>query len=239
MHGLFHALACAQNENEVRFRFMDQSVGEQLGAQDWGIYLYDPHFRLISIDVQGIKNVDEFVARYQKVGRDNDPLFSYMVKHHAPVHEKMILSPGGWKQSEIYKNVCAYYDHEHIAIGPIVGEGRLVGAIYFGRVENRTFDYQDIANISALSMHLSATLAKLRTQQTKINFASASQLTNRERQIAELVAEGLTNADIGTQLWISTNTVKQTLKNIFRKLNVSTRAHMVAKLKDNSDLIRL
>ena len=60
---------------------------------------------------------------------------------------------------------------------------------------------------------------------------SAKRLTHRELQIAELVAQGLTNAEIAVRLWISVNTVKQTLKNIFRKLNVSARAQMVAKLK--------
>lgn len=54
-------------------------------------------------------------------------------------------------------------------------------------------------------------------------------LTHRELQIADLVAKGLTNAEIATELWISQNTVKQTLKRIFRKLNVSTRADMVAR----------
>ncbi|MGG6263682.1 response regulator transcription factor [Leptolyngbya sp. AN03gr2] len=57
-----------------------------------------------------------------------------------------------------------------------------------------------------------------------------TKLTPRERQIAELVAQGLTNAEIGAQLWITQNTVKQTLKRMFCKLNVSARAELVAKL---------
>ena len=233
LYGLFHALASARDENEVKFRFMDKSVGEHFGAQDWGIHLYDKQFRLASIDIRGIQNVDEFVERYQKIGRDNDPLLSYVLQYHAPAHEKMIFSPDGYKQSEIYQNFCAYYDHEHIAIGPIVGEGRLVGAIYFARVEEtHAFNNQDLANLSAVCNHLSANLATLRTKQTSINSPLAGRLTRRELQIADLVAEGLTNAEIGIQLWISRNTVKQTLKNIFRKLDVSARAQMVAKLKD-------
>lgn len=233
LHDLFHALASARDENEVRFRFMDKSVGERFGAQDWGIHLYDKQFRLASVDIRGIKNADKFVERYQKVGRDKDRLLSYVLEYHAPVHEEMILPPGGWKQTEMYKNFCAYYDHEHIAVGPVVGEGRLLGAIYFARVEDTpAFNNQDIANLSAICTHISATLATLRTQQIHINSSLASHLTRRELQIAELVAEGLTNAQIGTQLWISRNTVKQTLKNIFRKLDVSARAQMVAKLKD-------
>jgi DNA-binding CsgD family transcriptional regulator len=57
-------------------------------------------------------------------------------------------------------------------------------------------------------------------------------LTPREIQIAELVARGLTNKEIGTQLWITQNSVKQALKRMFRKLEVSSRTEMVSKLQD-------
>lgn len=55
-------------------------------------------------------------------------------------------------------------------------------------------------------------------------------LTPRELQIAELVALGRTNAEIGNQLWITENSVKQALKRMFRKLEVSSRAEMVARV---------
>jgi DNA-binding CsgD family transcriptional regulator len=49
-------------------------------------------------------------------------------------------------------------------------------------------------------------------------------------QISELVALGRTNAEIGSELWITENSVKQALKRMFRKLEVSSRAEMVAQL---------
>jgi DNA-binding CsgD family transcriptional regulator len=55
-------------------------------------------------------------------------------------------------------------------------------------------------------------------------------LTPREIQIAELVAQGLTNAQIGATLWITENSVKQAFKRMFCKLEVSSRAEMVAQL---------
>ena len=61
---------------------------------------------------------------------------------------------------------------------------------------------------------------------------SSSRLTSRELQIAELVAQGHTSAKIGTELWITENSVKQALKRMFRKLNVSSRAAMVAQLSE-------
>jgi DNA-binding NarL/FixJ family response regulator len=57
-------------------------------------------------------------------------------------------------------------------------------------------------------------------------------LTSREIQIAMLVARGLTNTEIGTELWITQNSVKQALKRMFRKLEVSARTEMVARLRD-------
>ena len=82
-------------------------------------------------------------------------------------------------------------------------------------------------------MHLSASIAALKTQQAQKNIFTSpfSQLlTPREMQIAELVAKGLTNKEIGAELWITQNSVKQALKRMFLKLKVSSRTEMVAKL---------
>jgi DNA-binding NarL/FixJ family response regulator len=49
------------------------------------------------------------------------------------------------------------------------------------------------------------------------------ELTAREREILALVADGLTNARIGRELWVTEQTVKFHLSNIYRKLSVSNR----------------
>lgn len=48
-------------------------------------------------------------------------------------------------------------------------------------------------------------------------------LTEREKQIALLVIKGLTNKEIGKTLFISPDTVKTELKNIFSKFNINSR----------------
>ncbi|GET35353.1 LuxR family GAF modulated transcriptional regulator [Microseira wollei NIES-4236] len=55
-------------------------------------------------------------------------------------------------------------------------------------------------------------------------------LTNRGMEIIELVAQGLSNREIALKINISRDGVKQALKRIFRKLNVSARSEMIAKL---------
>lgn len=48
-------------------------------------------------------------------------------------------------------------------------------------------------------------------------------LTLREREVLELVAEGLTNKEVAAQLVISENTVRAHMRHILDKLHVSSR----------------
>jgi DNA-binding NarL/FixJ family response regulator len=48
-------------------------------------------------------------------------------------------------------------------------------------------------------------------------------LTRREREILQLVAEGHSNAKLAKMLWVTEQTVKFHLSNVYRKLDVSNR----------------
>lgn len=92
-------------------------------------------------------------------------------------------------------------------------------------------------NTSVLSMimpHLDAALrcVECLPEATKNNVVQLPKLdiiSGRESQVLALVVEGKTNVEIADTLFISLNTVKNHLKNIFRKMNVSSRAEAVAK----------
>lgn len=56
----------------------------------------------------------------------------------------------------------------------------------------------------------------------------AEPLTEREREIATLVARGRTNADIGAELFISAGTVKTHVANIQRKVGAANRVGIAA-----------
>lgn len=60
----------------------------------------------------------------------------------------------------------------------------------------------------------------------------AEKLSNREREILQLVAAGYTSCEIGKRLAISNQTVDTHLKNVFRKLEVRTRAQAVHRATD-------
>jgi DNA-binding NarL/FixJ family response regulator len=64
-------------------------------------------------------------------------------------------------------------------------------------------------------------------QETDPDKARIASLTDREREVIALIAEGLKNKEIGKRLFISETTVTHHLSSIFSKLGVSDRLELV------------
>ncbi|MGB3715822.1 MAG: LuxR C-terminal-related transcriptional regulator [Candidatus Promineifilaceae bacterium] len=56
-------------------------------------------------------------------------------------------------------------------------------------------------------------------------------LSEREIEVLQLIAEGLTNPEIATRLFLSVNTVKAHTRNIYGKLDAHNRTQAVAKAR--------
>lgn len=60
-------------------------------------------------------------------------------------------------------------------------------------------------------------------------------ISTREGEIIELLVEGKTNSEIAATLYISTNTVKTHIKNIYSKLEISSRIQLFALLRGKEE----
>ena len=58
------------------------------------------------------------------------------------------------------------------------------------------------------------------------------ELSARELRVLRLLASELTQREIGTELFLSLNTVKSHARSIFRKLGVSSRKQAVARARE-------
>ena len=219
---IFKEIAETRDETELRGQVMVQ-LGDYFEAKRKGLFFFD------SLASSKIPTIFQLALSVE-----HNPVLRYVVEHHAPVHEEVVLKPGKWKA------ICPRLDHGHVMAGPIISNGKLIGGIGFTRTrEYKAFNNQDLMDLSAVCLHLSTWLIKIKSQTKEFNLdlhsdsdsnTNISCLTPREIQIVELVAKGLTNAQIGIELWIQENSVKQALKRMFRKLEVSSRAEMVARV---------
>ena len=88
---------------------------------------------------------------------------------------------------------------------------------------------EDIAKI----LTLYKTFKRSKEQMIKKYFTDEKpKLTQRETEIARLAAAGMTNIEIGRKLFISSNTVKMTLKSVYSKLSINNRALLQQHLDD-------
>ena len=208
---LFQEIEQSKSESDLRSHLAPK-IGEYFTAKRSAFFFFDrlvtnPKFKKILKTALSI---------------EDNPVARYLAERHAPVHEAMVTSPKTWAI------ICPRPDHWHVMAGPIINRGKLVGAVGCTREKSMpAFDAENLADLSAVCLHLSVWTATA----TQPHYGDRiSLLTTRELEIAELVALGKTNAEIGDKLWITKNSVKQALKRMFRKLEVSSRAEMVAQL---------
>ena len=80
----------------------------------------------------------------------------------------------------------------------------------------------------ALTNSLFSQIARNAGQGNKARILEAVRLTNRERQVVELLGEGLSNKEIATRLHIAIHTVKSHVHNVLEKLALRSRLEVAA-----------
>lgn len=122
------------------------------------------------------------------------------------------------------------------AAGPIVARGRVVGMVHVDRnLETGLTDEFDRDLLGLFCESIGATLDRVLAANASESSALGSvdsdwseTLTEREREVLHLLAEGLTNAEISARHYVSPETTKSHVKTLMRKMGASNRARAAA-----------
>jgi predicted ATPase/DNA-binding CsgD family transcriptional regulator len=107
-------------------------------------------------------------------------------------------------------------------------EGSAVAALGATRFAAELAAGQRLDREAALDLALGKTAVDAARDAHGASAVKAGPLATREAEVAGLVADGLTNKQIGTRLFISERTVDSHVRSIMNKLGVSSRAQIAA-----------
>ncbi len=166
----------------------------------------------------GVRAAD--IEEYEEHWRPLDRVFPAVLARAAPVHNWQVYREDEWHKDVAWNGYGRRHLIYHYMSAPIFGShGRLVGVMNFcRRPQDRPFDRAALEMASAFSGFLSA--------------SAHDHLAPRELQVARLAGRGRNNIEIALELGIARETVKQTLRRVYRKLDVTGRAHMAATLAE-------
>ena len=103
---------------------------------------------------------------------------------------------------------------------------RLTGTLQVG------YDHDDLAVIDELNHRVKNTLATVQAIATQSLRGDDVPGAARERFMARLVAEGLTNAEIADRLFLSPSTVAQHVNSARRKVNAASRTALAVRVAE-------
>ena len=139
-----------------------------------------------------------------------------------PLRITDLVSPRTFRRTAFYALMMRPYGVEHelkLWLPAPPGQSRSFSLV---RAPGSDFDDREVALLRLVRPHL----ARLRARWERA--PRPAQLTEREQDVLELVAQGLTNREVARRLFISAATVRTHLEHIYEKLEVRTRAGAVA-----------
>lgn len=127
----------------------------------------------------------------------------------------------------------ALVHHERLPMPFELGRTLLVTGMIERRAKHRSAARDAFAQALGIFEHLGAPLwaDKARREMSKISTrVPVGSLTDTERRIAGLVAQGKTNREVASAMFVAENTVQTHVRHIFQKLGVRSRTELTAQL---------
>jgi DNA-binding CsgD family transcriptional regulator/GAF domain-containing protein len=158
------SLSGSASLEQLERRFLS-GFGPLLGVQMYGYDLVDPlTARASCVAVANVS--DLFVARYEREGRDLDPVTVEALATGKPAYNLALMSLEEWLESPVYRRAYHLPAMRHVAEVPVMSGRRLVGAIHLGNTDlERNFTRAQLDMVGEIAALLGMTLGALEHQE--------------------------------------------------------------------------
>jgi DNA-binding CsgD family transcriptional regulator len=161
--------------------------------------------------------------RWRVYGHELTPVFDAAREGYGVALDADVLG-ASFRSTHVFREFIAPHGGRSTLVAPLTFGDDTLGTIVFGRCRSELdFVARELDHLAALLPALSLCDAAMRQKGVV-----SGTLTPREREIVRCLRLGYTNAQIGTALGTSVNTVRNQLRSVFRKLGATTRAEAVA-----------
>lgn len=223
---------------------------ENMGEEEAYEYILNLIIKISDADYGAVlfEKSDEMYIKYE--GKKNKNIVSYSslrnIKSIKDISHKIIRYVARTGENIMLENrpVKGIFTKDNYVMGnnkisiicmPIKYLDVFVGEIYIEKKCDKGFDEKIIQSIKSVipSLVLKKEIIKEINIKNILNPKKGeSSLTDREIQLLELVAEGMSNSGISKEMHISVGTVKNHLSNVYSKLEVNSRIKAVVKAKE-------
>lgn len=131
----------------------------------------------------------------------------------------------------------SFHDSLHLSIA---NQERFLGILsLFQLKEKGRYTHEDIEKLGLFTAHLETRLfqdyEKEAKQSDKLSLREATEkfhLTKRETKVLRYLLDGLENEEICEKLFITNNTLKKHILNVYRKLNINNRVQLFKLIRE-------
>ncbi len=204
---------------------MRTAFGSHAGAA----FFFDQASRTAERASFGARDAD--IDEYERDWSRMDLVGSAVLDRGVPVHNWEVYCESALPL--LYTEFGRRFDLYHYVSAPLFGtRGNVVGLMNIcRRARQRPFSSAEVRLAAAFAGFISAALVRVQNDRSSApQNVLPGTLTPREWQVARMAAAGRNNLEIALQLGLARETVKQTLRRVFRKVEVNGRVQMAAKL---------
>ena len=179
--------------------------------------------------------IRDYENYYHKIDDIKDKTFNIKV----PIKSTDIMDYRYWKNTEYFTDFLAKNRLYYSCGVDIHYEDKLLGTIGLFR-EKDDLDYteKDLIILNIIKPHLANQMYKLFILNGMFNNLKISKklnqgknrfnLTNREVDVVKQILDGKNNHEVANNLFVSINTVKKHLMNIYKKVDVNNRTELTS-----------